>query len=86
MAGAIPIGESFSDILQGLEDDILRILTRTLITEPLAAGIRGGLAGEESGAGGLEGVFNKAFGTAGLLFGEDEEQTAGALRECPARC
>jgi hypothetical protein len=90
MAGAIPIGEKFSDILEGLEDDILRILTRTLITEPIAAGIRGGLAGDESGAGGLEGIFNKVFGAsiqgAGLLFGEEEEQTAatGASGEAAA--
>lgn len=32
-------GESLSDVLQGLEEDILRILTRLLVTEPLARGL-----------------------------------------------
>jgi hypothetical protein len=71
---AIPTGESLSDILQGLERDILRILTRTLITEPIAAGIRGGIKGDETSAGGLEGLLNKAFGTGGLIFGEDQAE------------
>ena len=68
------VGESLADILEGLERDILRILTRTLITEPLAAGIRGGLAGEGTGAGGLEGLFNRVFGPLGGLLGEGEPE------------
>ena len=68
------VGEKFSDILEGLEDDILRILTRTLITELLAAGIQGGLAGDETSAGGLEGLFNTIFGAGAGIFGEDEAE------------
>ncbi len=81
----IPIGESLSDILAGLERDILRILTRTLITEPLAEGIRGGLAGDKTGAGGLEGLFNKVFGGFGGLInlGDDaaDSGTSEAAKE-----
>ncbi len=34
--GAVVEGKRFSDVLRGLEQDILRILTRKLVTEPLA--------------------------------------------------
>lgn len=36
---AIVSGKSFSDILQGIGQDILRITTRNLVTKPLTAGI-----------------------------------------------
>ena len=32
-------GKRLSDVLQGLEKDILRILTRKLVTEPLAGAL-----------------------------------------------
>ena len=38
---AIVGGKKFSEVLQGLGEDILRIITRKTITEPLAAGIAG---------------------------------------------
>lgn len=84
------VGESLSDVLQGLEQDILRILTRTLVTEPLAAGIRGGLEplfgggadevfSERGGlSGGLEGLVGGLFASLGGLFDGEESGAAEA--------
>ncbi len=52
---AVVKGRSLSDVLQGLEQDILRILTRKLVTEPLAGAVTG-LIG--SGLGVLSGEFH----------------------------
>ncbi len=70
---AIVKGERFSDILEGLEQDILRILTRKLITEPLAGGITGGLnslggLGGGSSGGGLSSLISSGIGALGSLF------------------
>ncbi|HEX9770051.1 MAG TPA: terminase small subunit, partial [Kiloniellales bacterium] len=66
------VGESLSDILQGLEEDILRILTRLLITEPLARGLTAGLGSFTGGGlgsgGGLEGLISGGFGALANLF------------------
>lgn len=48
-------GRRLSDVLQGLERDVLRILTRRLVTEPLAGTITGLIGG---GAGVLAGLFH----------------------------
>ena len=42
---AIVEGEKFSDVLKGLEQDIIRILARKLVTEPLANAATGFLGG-----------------------------------------
>ena len=42
---AIVEGGKFSDILKGLEKDIIRIITRKLVTEPLAGGISSFISG-----------------------------------------
>ena len=42
---AIVGGQSFSEVLQGLEQDIIRIVTRKMVTEPLGNAITGGLNG-----------------------------------------
>jgi hypothetical protein len=52
---AIVEGKGLRDVLQGLEQDILRILTRALITEPLARGITG-IIGSLPGLGGIFGA------------------------------
>jgi len=52
---AVVEGRNLSDVLQGLEQDILRILTRKLVTEPLAGAVTG-LIG--SGLGVLSGEFH----------------------------
>ena len=69
---AIVAGEDLSDILEGLEDDILRILARTLITEPLAAGIQGAIGTFTGGGlgrgGGLEGAILGGAGVVADLF------------------
>ncbi|HEX9770162.1 MAG TPA: hypothetical protein VGA50_13400, partial [Kiloniellales bacterium] len=69
---AIVKGESLSDILQGLEEDILRILTRLLITEPLARGLTAGLGSFTGGGlgsgGGLEGLIGGGLGALANLF------------------
>lgn len=56
---AIVEGENFRDVLKGLEQDIKRIITRKLVTEPLAEGVTGLLKGSGGGIGGL---FSSLFG------------------------
>ena len=61
---AIVGGKKFSDVLKGLEQDILRIVTRKLVTEPLGGAITdifksGGSGGGIGGA--LSGLFSKLF-------------------------
>lgn len=63
---AIINGEKFSDVLSGIEDDILRILARTLVTKPLANSLTGALSGAGGGGGGFGGMLSGIFGG---LFG-----------------
>ena len=49
---AIVGGNSLRDVLKGLEQDILRIVTRKLITEPLGNALTGMLSGGGGGGGG----------------------------------
>lgn len=42
---AIAGGKGFSDVLKGLESDILRLLTRIAVTEPLGKALTGGASG-----------------------------------------
>jgi hypothetical protein len=46
---AIVGGQSFSDVLQGLEKDINRIVTRKMVTEPLGNAISGAVSGFNPG-------------------------------------
>lgn len=59
---AIVGGKGFGEVLKGLEQDILRIVTRKMVTEPLGNAISGAL----SGGGGIGGFFGSIFGG---LFG-----------------
>jgi hypothetical protein len=60
---AIVKGGSLRDLLRGLEQDILRIVTRTLVTEPLANWLGGLFKGSGSGsAGDILGALGKALG------------------------
>lgn len=54
---AIVGGKSFSDVLKGLEQDILRIVTRKLVTEPLGNAITGAIGN----GGGIGGFFSSIF-------------------------
>lgn len=68
---AIVNGKGLREVLQGIEADILRIVTRKLVTEPLAEGLTGllsGLLGGGGGAagGGIGGILSSIFGS---LFG-----------------
>lgn len=68
-------GASLKDTLKGLEQDILRITTRKLITEPIANGatdfFKGLGASGDSGAGGALGsIFSKLFGSGGGSSGQ----------------
>jgi len=54
---AIVGGKKFSDVLKGLEQDILRIVTRKLVTEPLGNALTGAMKG-----GDLLGGIGKFFG------------------------
>ncbi len=59
---AIVGGRSFSEILKGLEQDVLRIVTRQLVTKPLGDAISGAVSG--SGVGGFfSNIFSGIFGT-----------------------
>lgn len=53
---AIVEGKKFSEVLKGLEQDILRIITRKLVTEPLANALTGAMGGS--------GFFGSIFGGA----------------------
>lgn len=64
---AIVNGKSLGDILKGLERDLLRIGTRTLVTEPLAAAAKG-LLGDLFGTGGAGEGGSAAGGLLGRLF------------------
>lgn len=64
---AIVSGNKFSDILKGLEQDIVRIITRKAITEPLANGITDFLGGLFKGGGGSG--FGGIFSAIGSFFG-----------------
>lgn len=60
---AIVEGKKFSDVLKGLEQDIIRIITRKAVTEPLGNAI-GGLFGGGGGSSFLSGIFGNLFGGA----------------------
>ena len=55
---AIVGGEDLRDVLRGLEKDILRIITRKLVTEPLAGAVSGAVGNFDLGA-----LFGKLFGS-----------------------
>lgn len=63
---AIVGGKGLKDVLGGLEQDIIRIVTRNLITKPLANGLTdllGGIMGGASGGGGgIGGILGSLFG------------------------
>jgi uncharacterized small protein (DUF1192 family) len=63
---AIVGGKSLRDVLGGLEQDLLRIITRKLVTEPLGNSISGFVG---SGGGGLDigSIFGKLFGGGSAL-------------------
>jgi len=69
---AVVNGAKFSDVLAGVEKDILRLIARTTVTEPLMKGLAGALGGTKSGSGegaGLGDLFSSAFSWIGDLFG-----------------
>jgi hypothetical protein len=55
---AVIEGQKFGDVLKALEKDILRIVTRKLVTEPLANAIGGAI----SGSGGFGGLLTSLIG------------------------
>ena len=64
---AIVGGKKFSDVLKGLEQDILRIVTRKLVTEPLSNAITGAVKGSEI-FGGISEFFGGLFSADGGGF------------------
>lgn len=68
---AIVGGKGLSKVLQGLEADIIRIVTRKLVTEPLGNAITGAIGG----SGGIGGLFSGLFGK---LFNFDGGGFTGA--------
>lgn len=61
---AIVSGNNLRDVLKGLEQDILRIITRKLVTEPLANALGNMMSGGSGGGGGgfLASIFGSLFG------------------------
>ncbi len=59
---AIVGGKKFSDVIRGLEQDILRIITRQYVTKPLADGLGKLFKGEGGDGGGFLGGISKFFG------------------------
>lgn len=80
---AIVGGKGFSDVLKGLEQDILRMVTRKFVTKPLADAIGGMFEGGGSGGGGgavggfLGGIFGKLFSADGGGFTGNAPRTGG---------
>lgn len=62
---AIVEGNKFSDVLKSLEKDIIRILARKLVTEPLQESLSGALGNLTKGGGGFGGFFGSLLGRAG---------------------
>jgi hypothetical protein len=60
---AVVAGKKFSDVLAGLEQDIIRIITRKAITEPLGNAIAGSFGGSGS-SNFLTSIFGSLFGGA----------------------
>lgn len=64
---AIVEGKGLREVLKGMEQDIMRIVTRKLVTEPLANSITGALSGlGGSGGAGAGGMFASFLGS---IFG-----------------
>lgn len=73
---AIVGGKGLSDVLKGLEQDILRIVTRKLVTEPLGGAITDIFKGGSSSGGGIGGALSSVFSS---IFG-GFRATGGAVR------
>jgi hypothetical protein len=63
---AIVGGKEFSEVLKALEQDILRIVTRKLVTEPFAQWVSGQMSNLTGGGGG--GFLDGLFGGIGKMF------------------
>jgi hypothetical protein len=74
---AIVAGRGFSGILKGLEQDIVRIITRQLVTEPLGQAFNGLFSGGGGGIGAGIGSFISSIFGGGLAGGGPAE--AGML-------
>lgn len=66
---AIVEGKKLSDVLKGLEQDIARILTRKLVTEPLANSLSSAVKGAGGSGGFLSGIFDFFSGGGGIGYG-----------------
>lgn len=65
---AIVSGKNFGEILKGLEQDIIRIVTRSLVTEPLGNALTSMFKGSGGGAGNF---FSNLFGNIGSFLSFD---------------
>ena len=83
--GAIVRGRSVSDVLKGIEQDLLRLGTRKLVTEPLLALFNSALGGI-TGGGGIGGIFSGIGSFLAGLFHEGGTVGASAVphRRVPA--
>jgi tape measure domain-containing protein len=82
---AIVRGQSFGDVLRGIEQDLLRLGTRKLVTEPLL-GVLSGLLKDVTGGEGISGLFSGLGSFLAGLFHEGGTVGASAVptRRVPA--
>lgn len=76
---ALVNGAKFSDLLKGIEQDIIRIATRNLITKPIGGAISDFFSPSGTGGGLLDGLFGFATGgsfTVGGSGGTDSQVVA----------
>jgi hypothetical protein len=74
---AIVGGKGLREVLKGLEADIIRIVTRKLVTEPLANAISG-FMGQQGGIGGIFSSLGGLFGFGGAKAGGGDVQSGRA--------
>jgi hypothetical protein len=73
---AIVGGKEFGEVLKALEQDIIRIITRRLVTEPFSQWVSGQV-GNLTGGGGIGDLFGNLFKSFGGLFAEGGTLGAG---------
>ena len=84
---AVISGAALSEILQGLEEDLVRLIFRLLVIEPLQAGIAEGfenvLAGgtETTSMKGIGGAVSSGISAVGGLFGDEKPEAGTAEKE-----
>lgn len=78
---AIVRGESFRTVLDGILQDILRIITRTLVTEPLGNALSGAFSGSSLFSGGVETAGDALITNSGRVIKFDPKDNFLAMKD-----